>query len=135
MTKHDGMEVESILINQTKIGQAPCHVGSGGQPAVALGIIAHFSVAMGAAATYYVVSRWIPAVNTHAILAGATFGAAVHVFMNFVVIPLSRIGPRPIVWPMFLAILAVHLAVVGPSISLTIRWFARRTPHSVPSSA
>ena len=27
MTKHDGMEVESILINQTKIGQAPCQVG------------------------------------------------------------------------------------------------------------
>src|SRR5262249_5844631 len=29
MTKHDGMEVESILINQTKIGQAPCQVLSG----------------------------------------------------------------------------------------------------------
>src|SRR5262245_42920504 len=29
MTKHDGMEVESILINQTKIGQAPCQVWSG----------------------------------------------------------------------------------------------------------
>src|SRR5262245_48521089 len=28
MTKHDGMEVESILINQTKIGQAPCQVWS-----------------------------------------------------------------------------------------------------------
>src|SRR5262245_53226913 len=29
MTKHDGMEVESILINQTKIRQAPCQVWSG----------------------------------------------------------------------------------------------------------
>src|SRR5262245_56785262 len=29
MAKHDGMEVESILINQTKIGQAPCQVWSG----------------------------------------------------------------------------------------------------------
>src|SRR5260370_9161792 len=29
MTKHDGMDVESILINQTKVGQAPCQVWSG----------------------------------------------------------------------------------------------------------
>ena len=29
MTKDDGMEVESILINQTKVGQAPCQVRSG----------------------------------------------------------------------------------------------------------
>jgi hypothetical protein len=29
MTKHDGMDVESILINQIKVGQAPCQVGSG----------------------------------------------------------------------------------------------------------
>src|SRR5215468_2302880 len=29
MTKHDGMDVESILINQIEVGQAPCQVGSG----------------------------------------------------------------------------------------------------------
>ena len=28
-TKHDGMEVESILIDETKIGQASCQVWSG----------------------------------------------------------------------------------------------------------
>src|SRR5215469_14941846 len=29
MTKHDGMDVESILINQAKVGQTPCQVWSG----------------------------------------------------------------------------------------------------------
>src|SRR5258708_27497758 len=29
MTKHDRMDVESILVNQTKVGQAPCQVWSG----------------------------------------------------------------------------------------------------------
>src|SRR5215475_6650527 len=29
MTKHDRMDVESILINQIKVVQAPCQVGSG----------------------------------------------------------------------------------------------------------
>ena len=28
MTKHDGMEVELILINETKVGQASCQVRS-----------------------------------------------------------------------------------------------------------
>src|ERR1700722_2090179 len=28
-SKHDGMDVESILINQAKVGQAPCQVWSG----------------------------------------------------------------------------------------------------------
>ena len=27
--EHDGMDVESILVNQTKVGQAPCQVWSG----------------------------------------------------------------------------------------------------------
>jgi len=83
-------------------------------------------VALGAATVYYAISRLLPVVNDRPILAGVFFGAAVHVFMNVFVIPLSAIGPRPIVWPVFLSILSVHLVVVGPSIALTVSWFARR---------
>jgi hypothetical protein len=43
-----------------------------------------------------------------------------------VVIPLSAIGPRPIVWSTFLEVLAIHLVVVGPSISLTTSGTDRR---------
>jgi hypothetical protein len=93
---------------------------TGGVAAIAVGVIAHFTVAFGAAATYYSLSRLRPAVNEHPLAAGVLFGAAVHLFMNFVVIPLSAIGPRPIVWPLFLSVLAVHLIVVGPSISITV---------------
>jgi hypothetical protein len=92
---------------------------------VALGIGAHFTIAIGAATVYYAISLGRPAVNDRPILAGAVFGAALHVFMNFVVIPLSAIGPRPIVWSVFLSILIVHIVVVGPSISLTVSRFAR----------
>jgi hypothetical protein len=97
-----------------------------GNFAVVVGIVAHFSVAFTAAAAYYLFSRVVPAVNAHAIAAAVLFGTAVHFFMNFVIIPLSAIGPRPIPWPVFLSIWAVHLVVVGPSISLTVRWFAER---------
>lgn len=93
---------------------------TGGTAAAAVGVIAHFTVAFGAAATYYALSQIRPELNEHPIIAGAVFGAAVHLFMTFVVIPLSAIGLRPIVWPVFLSVLVVHLVVVGPSIAITV---------------
>ena len=97
---------------------------------VGLGIASHFVVALLAATVYYCASRVWPAVNENAVAWGALYGIGVHLFMSFVVIPLSAIGSRPIVWPVFLAILLVHILVVGPSIALTVSWFA----HS-PSTA
>jgi len=92
----------------------------GGSGAVAVGVAAHFAVAFGAAAAYYALTRARPALKVHPILAGILFGAAVHLFMSFVVIPLSAIGWRPIVWPTFLEVLAIHMIVVCPSISVTV---------------
>jgi hypothetical protein len=100
-------------------GALGCAAVTGGAGAVVVGVAAHFAVAFGAAAAYYAISRMRPGINDHPILAGMVFGAAVHLFMTFVVIPLSAIGPRPIVWSMFLWLLAVHLIVVGLSISIT----------------
>src|SRR5215472_9500561 len=48
---------------------------TGGPVAVAVGVVVHLAVAIGAAAAYYVFSRWVPAVNDHAIVAGIVFGA------------------------------------------------------------
>lgn len=93
---------------------------TGGTAAVVIGVIAHFTVAFGAAAAYYAVSSVRPELNEHPIIAGVLFGVAVHLFMTFVVIPLSAIGSRPIVWPAFLSVLVVHMVVVGPSISVTV---------------
>ena len=93
---------------------------TGGSRTVEVGVLAHFIVAFGAAATYYGLSRVQPALNEHPLIAGPLFGAAAHLFMTFVVIPLSAIGPRPIVWSVFLSLLVVHLIVVGPSISITV---------------
>jgi hypothetical protein len=53
------------------------------------------------------------------------YGVAVHLFMQFVVIPLSAIGPRPLVARNFLAVLAAHVVVVGPSIAFTVRHYSR----------
>jgi hypothetical protein len=90
-----------------------------------LGVALHFLIAFGAAAVFYLASRHIPLLIDHALPAGAIYGVAVHLFMQFVVIPLSAIGSRPLVVRSFVAVLIVHIVVVGPSIALTVRRYSR----------
>jgi hypothetical protein len=90
-----------------------------------LGVAFHFLIAFGAAAVYYLASRYIPLLINRALLAGVLYGAAVHLFMQFVVIPFSAIGPRPLVIRNFIAVLVAHIVVVGPSIALTVRRYSR----------
>jgi hypothetical protein len=97
----------------------------GGVGTALLGVGLHFVVALGAATTYYLASRRLPIMLDRALLCGVISGAMVHVFMTFVVIPLSAIGSRPFVLRTFAAFLFVSMIVVGPSISLTLRRFAR----------
>ena len=97
----------------------------GGSGSALLGLGLHFLIAFGAATTYYAASRWLPVLIDHAIACGVVFGIAVHLFMTYVVIPLSAIGSRPFVLRSFVAFLIVSMVVVGPSISVTIRHFSR----------
>jgi hypothetical protein len=90
-----------------------------------LGVALHFAIAFGAAAVYYVASRLLPVLVRRALLCGVLYGVVVHLFMTFVVIPLSAIGPRPFVPRVFCYLLAIHMVVVGPSISLTVRRFSQ----------
>jgi hypothetical protein len=93
----------------------------GGIGTALLGVALHFVVATGAAAVYYAASRRWRLLTDRALGCGIAFGALVHLFMTFGVIPMSAIGRRPFVLPSFLAFLAVSMVVVGPSISLTVR--------------
>jgi hypothetical protein len=104
------------------LGPAASQKGAG---AAVLGAGLHFVVAFGAAAVYYFVSRYIPFLIDRALLAGVIYGIAVHLFMQFVVIPLSAIGRRPLIIRNFVAQLIVHMVVVGPSIALTVRRYSR----------
>jgi hypothetical protein len=101
------------------------HAFKGGLGAATLGIALHFSIALCAAAVYYTTSRAVPLLVERAILCGVAYGAAVHLFMYFVTIPLSAIGKRPFSTRGFLTQLMVHMIVVGPSIALVVRHYSR----------
>lgn len=98
---------------------------NGGMRTAALGLAFHFLIALTAATVYFLASRAIPLMIDRALLAGVLYGAMVHGFMSQVVLPLSAIGRRPFNPPSFLTQLAVHMIVVGPTIALLIKRYAR----------
>jgi hypothetical protein len=95
----------------------------GGMKSAALGVALHFLIALTASAVFYAASRAVPFLIDHAIISGALFGIAIHLFMNLAVIPMSAIGRRPFNPTSFAIQLLVHIVVVGQSIALTVRHF------------
>jgi hypothetical protein len=96
----------------------------GGAATALIGVVLHFVVATGAAAVFYFASRRLPVMIDRPLLCGVAFGVLVHLFMTFVVIPLSAIGRRPFVLRSFVAFLLVSMVVIGPSIALSVRRFS-----------
>jgi drug/metabolite transporter (DMT)-like permease len=59
-----------------------------------LGLLLLFFIAATWAAIYIFASRRLP-LSRHPLLWGSLYGIVVYLVMNYVVIPLSKIGPRP----------------------------------------
>jgi hypothetical protein len=106
----------------------PIRAFRGGVKTALLGLALHFLIALVAAAVYFVASRRLRVLVDSALVAGVVYGAAVHVFMSFVVMPLSAVSPRPFDLRSFVLYLIVHMIVVGPSIALTVRYLDRQAP-------
>jgi hypothetical protein len=62
---------------------------SGGISTALFGLALHFVIAFGAAAIFFLASRVMPFLLTHAALSGVFYGIAVYFFMNRVVVQLS----------------------------------------------
>lgn len=93
----------------------------GGVPTALLGLLLHFVISFGAAAVFYFASRPVKFLTRHALVAGVLYGAAVWLFMQLVVLPLSAVPPPTFPpaapWPVIIA----HLTCVGPPIALAVR--------------
>jgi hypothetical protein len=65
----------------------------GGRSAI-LGLLLHYFIATTVATIYILASRRFP-LSHRPLLWGGLYGVCVYIVMNYVVIPLSSIGPRP----------------------------------------
>ena len=95
----------------------------GGAATAALGLALHFFIAFCMALAYVLAAKRLPILTARPLLMGALYGFVLFAVMNFVVVPLSAIGWRPMK-PMgaFRALLP-HIVFVGPAIA----YFARRS--------
>ena len=97
----------------------------GGAASAALGVVLHFCIATGAAATYVLASRRLPLLVRQAVPCGLGYGAAVYFFMNMVVLPLSAYHSRAFPPPLPPGPIVAHMIGVGLPIALVARRYAR----------
>lgn len=107
----------------------------GGGPAIwILGVVFHFTIAIGAAAIYCYTARWLGGLKDHFIVGGVICGVAVFLVMNVIVLPLSAV-PFP-VGPFTVQGLRTGLLMTTLLIGLPISvswWFFSRRPQSIPA--
>jgi hypothetical protein len=97
----------------------------GGVKTAVLGVALHFLIATVATAVFYVVSQRFMSLIERPITFGLLYGIPVYAFMNFVVIPLSKITPRPVPLSGRLLGLVIIMFCIGLPIALIVRRFSR----------
>lgn len=99
----------------------------GGVRTFLLGILLHFVVATCIATVYYLISLVLPLVLRYAVASGLIYGMIAYLGMNYVVVPLSAIGPRTTskrAWIFAVEIIG-HAFLVGLPLALVARRSAR----------
>ena len=109
----------------------------GGPAMMWLGVAIHFFNAFVIVGVYMLASRRFPALVRHPVAFGLAYGAAVHLVMQFVVIPLSAASHSKTVDPWLLLHSLVSQAVtVGLPSALFAKAAARRpVPNSLSAAA
>jgi len=90
-----------------------------------LGLVFHFTIAFTAAAVYYLASRVMRILVDRAVVGGLLYGELVFLFMYFVVLPLSALGPAHFNTATYITGPIGHTFLVGLPIALSVRRFAR----------
>src|SRR6266481_7665297 len=80
----------------------------GGVATAILGLVCHFTIALGAAAVYFALNRRMPFLVHHFVSAGVLYGIAVYFFMNRVVVPLSHARKYPFSLKMMIIGVVIH---------------------------
>lgn len=97
----------------------------GGAKTAVLGLGLHFLIATGATIVFYLASRKLLFLIERPVHFGLLYGVAVYLFMNFVVLPLSRVPQRPMTVSGFIIGLLTIMFCIGLPIALIVRRYSR----------
>lgn len=98
---------------------------NGGAKTAVLGVALHFLIATIATAVFYFASRNLLFLIERPVSMGLLYGVAVYLFMNFVVLPLSRVPRRPVPLSGRIIGLLIIMFCVGLPISAIVRRFSK----------
>ena len=93
-----------------------------------LGLFFHFLITFSAATVFLLASRKLP-LASRPFLYGSLFGIALYIVMNYVVLPLSKIGlrPTPPLVPFINGVAALIVCIGIPLAFIARRYAARQT--------
>jgi hypothetical protein len=98
---------------------------SGGAGTAALGLLFHFVIAISWTVAFFLLRPKIQFLANHEIAAGLGYGLLIWLVMTFVVVPLSRVPPRPFNLTAQAPQIVIHMVIIGLTISLLAkRWSA-----------
>ena len=99
----------------------------GGTQTAVLGLGLHYLNALIITAIFFAAAALVPALVRQPIPIGLAYGIVVYLVMNYVVVPFSRIGPRPTPpTPIWVTGVLVHMFLIGLPIALAAARAGRR---------
>jgi hypothetical protein len=115
------------------IGRSSLQLGGA---SIALGVVLHYTIALSWTFVFYAASRKLPVLSRRPVFCGLLYGGMVYLFMNFMVLPLTRLpyAPRAMTIASRINGVLALLLFIGLTISLMVRRFAppawdRATAH------
>ena len=97
----------------------------GGAKIAFLGLVLHFLIATIWTVVFYLASRKLLFLIERPVTFGLVYGIVVYLFMNFIVLPLSRVTLRPVPLSGRIIGLLIIMFCIGLPISLIVRRFSR----------
>jgi len=101
----------------------------GGIKIAILGLCFHFLIALIWASIYFLASRVLPFMITHAIISGILYGLCVYLVMYGIVLRVSAIHatayPWSYQWPVLIGNVLIHTLGIGLTIALVTRKFSK----------
>lgn len=96
---------------------------AGGLASVVLGVAIHYTIALTWTVVFYVASRKLAILSRRPVISGLVYGGAIYLFMNFIVLPLSRVPHPPTAITLASRIngILALLLLIGLPISLLVR--------------
>jgi hypothetical protein len=97
-----------------------------GGESIALGVVLHYAIALSWTCVFYAASRKISVMSRRPVICGLIYGGFVYLFMNFIVLPLTRLpyAPRAMTIASRINGVLALLLFIGLTISLMVRRFA-----------